>query len=220
MLYAEGLKNFEAFIRDLRMGGMRKMGAITVHVLALKIANLIKARYREVARQSGTNQPWAERATRVGKEKGSDRPARLPQPEGWGYIDQLAMMVETVRLANGRWKVQVAPNQTFAYHTERGPISHLMADWIENPKPMVIEDTHRAMVYRIMMQEGRGGYGTRKRPPNQPNLPRAAGYVHIPTERPVWQKVAADLMKPQVSIMYTRDLMVRMRRFAKNYGAL
>lgn len=217
--YQQGLDNFESYIKTLRRGGLKRIGDLTVQNLAHKIAEMVSARYKDVARRSNTDQAWAQRATAVGKEAGQTNPARLPQPSGWGVIDQLAKLVEVAPIGGGRYKVQVAPGQTFAYQSHRGPISHLMADWIENPRPMVILDTHRAMVYRIMMQEGRGGYGTRKRPPNQPNMQRGAGYIHIPPERPVWKKVSNDLMKPQLRVLYTRPMLEGLRKIALQHGA-
>jgi hypothetical protein len=219
LLYAEGFKNFERYIRALRRGNLKRIGNLTAANIAHKIADMVRARYEQIAKQSGTTQEWAKRATAVGKERGMERPARLPQPAGWGVIDQLAKLVEVAPVGGGRYLVRVAPGQTFAYHAERGPISHLMSDWIENPRPMVMADTHRARVYRIMMQEGRGGYGTRKRAPNQPNFPTGEGHVYIPPERPVWQKVGEDLMRPQTAILYTREMMVMMRTMARRFGA-
>lgn len=221
LIYVQGLKEFEAYIKDLRRGGMTKLGNEASYHLAQKIQALVKARYRELASRQ-TRSGWPARATAVGKAKGRYNPERLPSPSGWSTLEELASIVEREMVGPGTHMIRVTPGKHLVYHYNRGPISHLMADWIENPKPMVIPKTFAAMIYRIMLQErgpGKVGYGTKKSNRFVADMPDMGVAVYTPPQRPVWKKVAADLMKPSLQVLYTKDLRAKMRAMTKAYGA-
>lgn len=222
--YDKGLEKFERWVRAMRSGGLDRIGADEAYKIARKIQMLVRARYREVAKAEKDSGPeWTIRATAVGKEAGAVRKERLPMPVGWSVLDELEQIVERVPLGKGKHQIRIAPNRTFIYRPDRGPISHLMADWIENPRPITVPNTFRAMIYRIMMQEDRGGYGTRtERGAARGFLPDkklSGGIVYTPRERPVWKKVAKDLLSPALKRLYTREMLLRLRKMAVAFGA-
>lgn len=192
---------------------MKKIHSLAAYTLARKITALVKQKYRtyDDVKPGG----WMMDAKLRGKEQGAERPARLPMGEDETGLGLIAQHVQLEKSAKG-YLIQVNPS---AQHPATGKLLRHIAHWIENPKPQIIQDTLRALVYRIMIQEKRGGYGTRRRDGHIENKQLGGTIVYNPPQRPVWKAVARDMLPRELMRSYAPDLVRRLKALAKKFGA-
>lgn len=214
--YDRALKNFAAYAKRMSRGALKEITSQAAYGMCLEIARLVKAKYRSYPPQRYSS--WMERAVRVGKEDGEFAPPRLPVPSSQRGMELYARAVQVSRAAGEQgYLIQVDPKRM---HPDHRPLV-LHAHWIENPKTMVIPFTLRAMVYRKMMKQGKGGYGTRQLDRHVAQGEKILGpdIVYTPKPRPVWRAVADDLVRIIASGRFAEDLKVRIVRMAMAYGA-
>jgi hypothetical protein len=163
--------------------------------VAAKVYELVKMRYRAYGRPSTSSFSYA--AARRGKERsGSQRVppvrARLPLRGATAElvgVQALANFVEK-KGEKLRYRVYISP---IAIRPD-GKKWEDIAGWLEDPPATIqMRETLWSLAYRIMIQEGRGGYGTRKS--TRAGLPLQNRGIHVrhPKAYPVFSKVAADV---------------------------
>lgn len=212
-LYDRGLANFQAYCKTLKSGALKKIHSQAAYTMARKVAALVRAKYKtyDDVKPGG----WTHDAKILGKEAGETNPARLPMEESDTGLGLIASNVECVAEPNG-YLIRVNPS---AMHPTTGKLLRHLAYWIENPVPRIIQDTLRALVYRIMIQEKRGGYGTRKVDRHIANTAMDTPIVYNPPQRPVWKAVAQDIAGREILQTYVPDLRRRLRALARSFGA-
>jgi hypothetical protein len=210
--FDQGWDNFQRWLRDLGRGGFRRAADRPLWNATQKIAALVRSRYRDLdADRAGT---FGYKAARAGKEPGAT-PARLPMDPSFIGMELYAKHVLTER-RGGYSRVYLSET---AVHPTRGLPLTVLAAQMENPVPIILPGSFRAFVYWMLIVDGRGGWGTRKRDSRVPDIPWKEDKLITPEPKEVWKFVARKLLGPQIMRMVWPDLRQRLKRFAAAYGA-
>lgn len=215
--YTKALDNFSKYINHLASGGLRRIGRQQLKAVVNRVHKMVKAKYRQEASKSKSRPPWMQRAYDVGKEQGAVRPARITR--AMSTMEELGENV-VIEESGERLSIRVDPSLVSSYRQD-APLA-LVADWIENGREM--HDTWRSMIYRIMMQENRGGIGTRRRQGvwGQPHLPEGlapTGAIFVIRAHPVWKPVANDMVRKDLMKICPIEIRARLVRLARQFGA-
>jgi hypothetical protein len=130
----------------------------------------------------------------------SRRPAKRPVSDIGPLFVRLAKAVQTTRLSPLQFRVGIDPMARFPQGTLRFPrgVPLQFLAWVhENRKGAIVPVTNLMLSYTIMMREGRGGYGTRRRTAasrrNRIKTRSVKGRIAMfPPNRPVWSYVIAQ----------------------------
>lgn len=220
----DGIEGLRLFLESVSRGQGVQDQRIILSQLAGKIADAIRAAYRQYSSSPGG---LSMAMLEAGKEKGAVRYAR-PGQSPTNVFDLLASNVGVMQDGRDGYRIELNPAAIYPGPSgpRRGGQAYpmgiplgLLAYWIENATPYVDVETWRSRAYKIMVKEGRGGYGTRRS--KRPHLPdKPTGYVRVitPPQRPVWKLVAMQL-EALIKQYYIPQLGEAWRRIALQYGA-
>jgi hypothetical protein len=217
-IYTYGIDKFHAFIRDLRSGELQLTANKAMYRLAQAAQRMVRDEYKKQGKD--TISGLARESIVQGKDKGAVRPARPPRGTTPTTMTRLARAV-ILRKETNAYVVRIDPaamdiDQRDYYKGGAAPLA-VVAHWIENPQPIIMDITLRMMGYLMALRRGNAGPGKSSRKSLSVNPVLFPGAIVIkPQPHPVWRTVAAYLMKN--SDMFTGELQQAIFKIGRAYG--
>lgn len=163
----DGIEGLRCFLESVSRGQGMQDQRVILGQLAGKIADAIRAAYRQYSSSPGG---FALAALSAGKEQGAVRYAR-PGQSPTNVFELLASNIGVMQEGRDGYRIELNPAGVYPGPSGPRRSGHaypagiplgLLAYWIETATPYIDVETWRSRAYKIMIKEGRGGFGTRR----------------------------------------------------------
>lgn len=208
---AAGFKQLEAFLNAFpkEMASLTRVALLDV---TRKTQQELTRRYMTYNSQRPPG--FGREASRRGKDQGHVKPPRPPIPESQAGYAPMAKNIIVKRIKNG-FRVTIDPKAKMPHSTK--PVK-LIANYLEAPYPIAIPQTLRAFVYRKLIMQGKGGFGTKKTRRTIANNKVFETILYTGRRVPVWNDTFNYLVYGYLPNWLQRSIIRNIGQVARRHG--